>query len=61
MKKYYDMPNRKIVAMLDWNDGYGTLEHAKEYLTDKDVREISRKEFNELGNKYSNSKNSKAI
>lgn len=58
MKKYYDMPNSKIVAMLDWNDGYGTLDEAKEYLSDKDVREISKKEFNFLGEKYLNTKKS---
>lgn len=56
MKKYYDMPNSKIVAMLDWADGYGTLEQAREYLSDKDTREISKKEFDILGEKYSNSK-----
>ena len=33
MKKYYDMPNSKMVAMLDWKDGYGTLEQAREYLS----------------------------
>ena len=22
MKKYYDMPNSKMVAMLDWKDGF---------------------------------------
>ena len=53
MKKYYDMPNSKIVAMLDWKDGYGTLEEAREYLSDIDVKEISKKEFNLLGEKYS--------
>lgn len=56
MKKYYDMPNSKLVAMLDWKNGYGTLEQAKEHLSDKDVREISKKEFNLLGEKYSNPK-----
>lgn len=56
MKKYYDMPNSKMVAMLDWKDGYGTLEQAKEYLSDKDTREISKREFDVLGEKYSNSK-----
>ena len=45
MKKYYDMPNSKMVAMLDWKDGYGTLEQAREYLSDKDTREISKKEI----------------
>ncbi|MDU4953844.1 MAG: hypothetical protein E6X21_16130 [Clostridium sp.] len=56
MKKYYDMPNSKIVAMLDWQEGYGTLEQAREYLLDKDTREISKKEFDFLGKKYSNPK-----
>lgn len=56
MKKYYDMPNSKLVAMLDWNDGYGTLDEAREYLSDKDVREISKSEFDILGDKYSNPK-----
>ncbi|MDM0659996.1 hypothetical protein QTH47_12800 [Clostridium perfringens] len=57
MKKYYDMPNSKMVAMLDWKEGHGTLEEAKEYLSsDKDVREITKKEFDYLGEKYSNNK-----
>lgn len=57
MKKYYDMPNSKMVAMLDWKEGHGTLEEAKEYLSsDKDVREITKKEFGYLGEKYSNNK-----
>lgn len=55
MKKYYDLPNSRLVAMLDWEKG-GTLEEAKKYLSDSDVREISRSEFNKLGEKYSNTK-----
>lgn len=55
MIKYYDMPNSRLVAMLDWKKG-GTLEQAKEYLSDKDVREITKKEFDFLGEEYSNPK-----
>lgn len=55
--KYYDMPNSRLVAMLDWKDGYGTLEQAREYLSDKDTGEISKEEFDVLGKKYSNLKN----
>lgn len=54
MKKYYDMPNLKLVAMLNWKNGYGTLEQAKKHLSDPDTREISKKEFNFLEEKYSN-------
>lgn len=56
MKKYYDLPNSRLVAMLEWNDGFGTLEQAKEYFNDKDVREISKKEFNIIGEEYSKTK-----
>lgn len=60
MKKYYDLPNSKLVAMLDWNDGYGSIEEAREYLkSDKEVREISLSEFNKLGKIYSNRKKDK--
>lgn len=55
MKKYYDLPNSRSVAMLDWKKG-GTLEEAKKYLSDPDVREISMSEFNKLGEKYSSGK-----
>lgn len=55
MKKYYDMPNSRLVAMLDWKKG-GTLEEAKKYLSDPEVREISRTEFNKLGEDYSSGK-----
>jgi hypothetical protein len=44
MKKYYDLPNSRLVAMLDWKRG-GSLEEAKKYLSDPDVREITKKEF----------------
>ena len=57
MKKYYDLPNSKLVAMLNWNDGYGSIEEAREYLkSDSDVREVSLSEFNKLGKIYSNRK-----
>lgn len=55
MKKYYDLPNSRLVAMLDWKKG-GSLEEAKKYLSDLDVREISRSDFNKLGELYSNRK-----
>lgn len=57
MKKYYDMPNSRMVAMLDWNKGYGSIEEAREYLkSDSDVREITLSEFNKLGKEYSSGK-----
>ena len=57
MKKYYDLPNSKLVAMLDWNDGYGSIEQARDYLkSDPEVREISLSEFNKLGKEYSSGK-----
>jgi hypothetical protein len=57
MKKYYDLPNSRLVAMLDWEDGYGSIEDARNYLkSDIDVREISLSEFNKLGKEYSSSK-----
>jgi hypothetical protein len=55
MKKYYDLPESKLVACLDWNKGYGTLEQAQEYFK-TEVREITLKEFNEIGEKYSKGK-----
>jgi len=60
MKKYYDLPNSRLVAMLDWNNGYGSIEDAREYLkSDKEVREISLSEFNKLGKEYSSGKKAK--
>jgi hypothetical protein len=57
MKKYYDLPNSRLVAMLDWNDGYGSIEDARDYLkSDPDVKEISLAEFNKLGELYSSGK-----
>ncbi len=54
MKKYYDMPNSKLVAMLEWKKGQGTIEQAREYLSDKDIREISKSEFDRLAEEYCN-------
>lgn len=56
MKKYYDLPNTRLVAMLDWEKG-GSLEEARKYLkSDKEVREISKSEFNKLNKEYSSRK-----
>lgn len=55
MKKYYDLVGQRVVAMLDWKDGYGTLEEAQKYF-DCEIRELSKKEFSELGEEYTNSK-----
>lgn len=52
MKKYYDLIDQRIVACLDWKNGYGSIEDAKKHFK-SDFREISKKEFNELGKKYS--------
>lgn len=51
MKKYYDLPQSRLVACLDWKEGYGTLEQAQNYLK-TEVREVSKKEFDLLGEKY---------
>lgn len=51
MKKYYDLPQRSLVACLDWEEGYGTLEQAQNYFKTK-IREISKNEFDILGEKY---------
>lgn len=51
MKKYYDLPNERLVAMLEWNKGYGTLEEAKSYFK-SECREISKNEFERLGKEY---------
>lgn len=52
MKKYYDIPGDKLVAMLDWKPGHGDLEQAKKYLGDDNIREITKTEFNRLGEEY---------
>lgn len=52
MKKYYDLYKERIVAILDWNKGYGSLEDAKSHLKTDDVREIDKKEFNRLEKEY---------
>lgn len=55
MKKYYDLYEERLVAMLDWEKGYGIEKDAQEYFKSK-FREISKKEFEELGEKYSSGK-----
>jgi hypothetical protein len=55
MKKYYDLPEHRMVACLEWIEGYGTLEEAQKYFSTK-ARKIDKKEFNKLGNEYCNSK-----
>lgn len=54
MKKYYDLIGQKIVACLDWNEGYGSEEDAKKHFK-SEFREISKKEFNKLGKEYTSS------
>lgn len=54
MKKYYDLYEEKICAILDWNVGYGSIEDSKSHFKTDKVREVSLKEFNVLRNKYSN-------
>lgn len=44
MKKYYELIEERLVAMLDWKKGYGTLEEAQEYFK-CEIREISKEEF----------------
>ena len=52
MKKYYDLYNERLLAILNWNKGCGSLEDAKKYFKSNDVREITRKEFNRLEKEY---------
>ena len=52
MKKYYELVGQRIVACLDWADGFGTEEDAKNYFS-SEFREITKKEFEELGEEYS--------
>lgn len=52
MKKYYDLPKSRLVAMLDWKPGYGSIEQAQQYFKEE-CREITKKEYDELGEEYS--------
>ena len=52
MKKYYDIPNERLVCMLDWEEGFGSLEQAKRFFGTENVREITKAEFNRLGEEY---------
>lgn len=52
MKKYYDLYTERLLAVLDWNKGYGSLEDVKKHFKTNDVREITRKEFNRLEKEY---------
>ncbi len=52
MKKYYDLVGQRLVACLDWEKGYGSLEQAQKYF-DCEIREITKKEFDKLGEEYS--------
>lgn len=52
VKKYYDLYNERLLAVLDWNKGYGSLEDAKKHFKTDNVREITRKEFNRLEKEY---------
>lgn len=53
MKKYYELVGQKLVACLDWEREYGTLAQAQKYF-DCEIREITKKEFDRLGEEYSN-------
>lgn len=55
MKKYYDLAEERLVACLEWEKGYGTIEQAKKYFG-CEIKEITKKEFDKLGEEYSNSK-----
>lgn len=52
MKKYYDLVGQRLVACLDWEKGYGSIEQAQKYF-DCEIREITKKEFDRLGEEYS--------
>lgn len=52
MKKYYDLIGERLVACLDWEDGYGTINQAKKYFG-CEIKEITKKEFDKLGKEYS--------
>ncbi len=54
-KKYYDLPNSRLVCEIDWEKG-GTLEQAKKVLGD-DIREISKSEFKKLSELYTGGTN----
>lgn len=56
MNKYYDMPNLKMVTILEWKGGFLSLEGAKKYFLDEDIREITKDEYDVLKKKYSNKK-----
>lgn len=55
MKKYYELVGQRLVACLDWEKGYGSIEQAKKYFG-CEIKEITRKEFNKLGDEYSSNK-----
>ena len=52
MKKYYDLVGQRLVACLDWEKGHGSLDQAQKYF-DCEIREITKKEFDKLGEEYS--------
>ena len=54
MKKYYDLYKSRLVCELDFEEGADmSIEVVKRYLKTDDVREISKNEFNKLGEEYS--------
>lgn len=54
MKRYYELIGKKLVCQLDFKPGFiPTLEYVSNYIG-TEVREISKKEFNKLGEEYSN-------
>ncbi|WP_024615827.1 hypothetical protein [Clostridium sp. Ade.TY] len=61
MKRYYDLYEEKICAMLDWNEGHGNIEDAKKHFKTNKVREVGLKEFNALRNKYCNKSKNEQI
>lgn len=52
MKKYYDLYEEKICAILDWKPGCGTIEEARNHFKTDKVNEISLSQFKEVRDKY---------
>jgi len=52
VKKYYELIGQRLVACVEWEAGYGSMEQARKCF-DCEVREITKKEFDKLGEEYS--------
>ncbi|MGU8718776.1 hypothetical protein ACV3RR_04840 [Clostridium perfringens] len=52
MKRYYDLYEERLIAMLEWKEGYGALTDAKKHFGTDSVREIEVEEFNRLEKEY---------